>query len=112
MKVKIWCEKTFSSKYVKNVSEVWTERGYITIYNEEIVDIDIQDFITELGKKGWHYSNALYDLIHKRYKFVDVIGYGNELEYEIVEDGYLDEIPCIRESLQSIEQFKSIMKSR
>lgn len=109
MKVKIWCEKFFITKYIKENINI--EKSYITIRKEEIVNIDLKDIITELGHDKYYYTNNLYDLIHKKYKYIDLFTYnGDNLEYEIVEKGYKDDIPYLEEPLTSIEQFKEIMR--
>lgn len=107
MKVKIWCEKVFRKEYIKEDINA----DCITIGREKVVDIDLRDIIIKFGQKGYYYTNELYDLIHKKYRYIDLFSYnGDELEYKIVEEGYLDDIPYFDEPITSIKQFEGKMK--
>ena len=106
MKIKIWCEKYFINSFILGN----TNKDGVTIYNEKIIDFDLKKFENDLGHAGYYYANELYDYIHKNYNYVDVISNGDDLEFQIIEEGYLDDIPYLQEPLKSIDELKEKMK--
>lgn len=106
MKIKIWCEKYFRNSFILGN----TNRDGVTIYNEKIIDFDLKKFENDLGHDGYYYANELYDHIHKNYNYVDIISNGDDLEFQIIEEGYLDDIPYLQEPLKSIDELKEKMK--
>lgn len=108
MKIKIWCKMYFPDSFILEN----TNKDGVTIYNEKIIDFDLEKFKNDLGHTGYYYANELYNYIHKNYKYVDIISNGDDLDFQIIEEGYLDYIPYLREPLKSIGELREKMKTR
>ena len=112
MKVKIWVRKGFSVAYIENenAKKLLLDNGfsYLTEYKEEVLDISEEEIIDKDGcsYRGFWYSNTLYDLVHNKSKFRSEL---DDLEYEIIEDGYPNEIPYCTVNISDVEDFKSWM---
>lgn len=112
MKVKTWIRKGFSVAYLEdeNARKLLFDNGfsYLTEYKEEILDISEEEIIDNDGypHSGFCYSNTLYDLVHSKSKFRSEL---DNLEYEIVEEGYPKEIPYCTVDIYDMEDFKKWM---
>lgn len=112
MKVKTWIRKGVSAFYLENeyARKLLLDNGfsYLTEYKEEILDIPEEEIIYGSGypQNGFWYTNALYDLVHDKSKFGSEL---DDLEYEIIEDGYPDYIPYCEVDIYSVEDFKQWM---
>lgn len=86
---------------------VWS----FTQYKENIVDIDVKRIIDSEKSDipyaaGYRYCNRLYDIIHKETPFILE---KEELEYEIVEEGYPEDIPYANCEFDNVEEFHKWM---
>lgn len=112
MKVKTWVRKGFSVLYIEdeNARKLLLDNGfsYLTEYKEEILDIPEEEIIDNDGypHSGFWYNNTLYDLVHKKSKFRSEL---DDLEYEIIEKGYPEEIPYCTVDIYDVEDFKKWM---
>ena len=112
MKVKTWIRKGFSVAYLEdeNARKLLFNNGfsYLTEYKEEILDISEEEIIDNDGypHSGFWYNNVLYDLVHSKSKFRSEL---DNLEYEIVEEGYPEEIPYCTVDIYDVEDFKKWM---
>lgn len=112
MKVKTWIRKGFSAFYLENekARKLLLENGfsYLTEYREEILDIPEEEVIDDSGypQSGFWYTNTLYDLVHNKSKFRSEL---DDLEYEIIEDGYPYDIPYCEVDIYDVDDFKRWM---
>ena len=112
MKVKTWIRKFISVPYIedKNARESLLDKGftYLIEYKEEILDIPEEEIIDNDGypHSGFWYCNNLYDLVHKKSKFSSEL---DNLEYEIIEEGYPEDIPYCEVYICDVEDFKKWM---
>lgn len=115
MKIKTWIRRLVSSSYIedKQVRNLLFTNGIYSFftYKEQILEIDIINIIDPynigIGQEpGYMYSNRLYDLVHKKSMFV---GEKDDLEYEIIEDGYPDNIPYSYCVFKDAEEFHKWM---
>ena len=112
MKVKTWIRKVFSVPYIEDESarKLLLDNGFfcLTEYKEEILDIQEEEIIDSSGysHSGFWYNNTLYDLVHNKSKFRSEL---DDLEYEIVEEGYPNEIPYCTVDIYDVEDFKKWM---
>lgn len=100
MKVKVFVRKYNDSDWIEDetvkrlllnnrIYSFWT-------YQEEILDVDISEIINKKNsltgyEAGYIYCNKLYDIVHS--KSIFKISDDNDIEYEIIEDGYPEDIP-------------------
>lgn len=112
MKVKTWIRKCFSAFYLENENarKLLLDNGlsYLTEYREEILDIPEEEIIGDPGypQSGFWYTNTLDDLVRDKSKFRSEL---DDLEYEIIEDGYPSDIPYCDVDIYNIEDFKRWM---
>ena len=115
MKVKTWVRRYVSSDWIENekikkllldnyVSHFWT-------YKEEILDVDLNDIVdtikeTENYEAGYRYCNRLYNLVHSKSKFSLEL---DDLEYEIIEEGYPENIPWAYCEFIDVDKFHKWM---
>ena len=115
MKVKTWIERRVETDWVNDekakrlLHDNDIYRFYT--YKEEILDIDIEDIIGEyktskLSGAGYIYCNQLYDLVHSKSIFIFE---KDDLEYEIIEEGYPEDIPHSPSIFKSAEEFHKWM---
>lgn len=109
MKVKTWIRKGFSVAYLEdeNIRKLLLDNGfsYLTEYKEEILDIPEEEIIDDSGypQMGFWYNNTLYDLVHHKSKFRSEL---DDLEYEIIEEGYPKDMPYCTVDIYNVEDFK------
>lgn len=112
MKVKTWVRKVFSVPYIEDESarKLLLDNGFfcLTEYKEEILNIPEEEIIDNDGysHSGFWYNNTLYDLVHNKSKFRSEL---DDLEYEIVEEGYPNEITYCTVDIYDVEDFKKWM---
>lgn len=112
MKVKTWIKKGFPVLYLENedARKLLLNNGfyYLTAYKEEILDIPEEEIIDDVGypQNGFWYNNTLYDLVHYKSKFRSEL---DDLEYEIIEEGYPSDIPYCEVDIYNVEDFKQWM---
>lgn len=112
MKVKTWVRKVFSVPYIEDESarKLLLDNGFfcLTEYKEEILNIPEEEIIDNDGysHSGFWYNDTLYDLVHNKSKFRSEL---DDLEYEIVEEGYPNEIPYCTVDIYDVEDFKKWM---
>lgn len=114
MKVKTWIAKEFSVPYIadENARKLLLDNGFshLTEYKEEILDIPEEEIIGNNGylRKEFWYSDNLFDLVHDKSKFRNE---SDDIEYEIIEEGYPYDIPCCSCDINicSVEDFKNWM---
>ena len=109
MQVKTWIRKYVSTFYVEdeNVRKLLFDNDIYSFYTykEQILEIDLADIVdteTENSGVGYSYNNRLYDLVHKRSKFYLE---KDDLEYEIIEEGYPTDIPYANCEFDNVEEF-------
>ena len=111
MKVKTWVRRYSCSDCVEddNMKKLLLDNGIYNffLYKEQIVDVDLKKIIDdykneETYEAGYRYCNRLYDLIHKNTIF---IGEKDDLEYEIIEDGYPTDIPYAHSEFNDVDKF-------
>lgn len=114
MKVKSWIRRHFITEWIEdeNIRNILYDKriGNFTTYKEQIFDIDESE-ILDIGirfsdKPGYRYCNQLYDMIHEKSSFVLE---KDDLEYEIIEDGYPDDIPYADRYFDSVDDFRKWM---
>ena len=109
MQVKTWIRKYVSTFYVEdeNVRKLLFDNDIYSFYTykEQILEIDLADIVdtkTENDEAGYRYNNRLYDLVHERSKFYFE---KDDLEYEIIEEGYPTDIPYANCEFDNVEEF-------
>lgn len=108
MKVKTWIRKVFSVPYIEdeNARKLLLDNGFfcLTEYKEEILDIQEEEIIDDSGypHSGFWYNNTLYDLVHNQSKFRSEL---DDLEYEIIEEGYPTDIPYAHCEFDDVDEF-------
>lgn len=111
MKVKTWIERYVSSDWIENekAKNLLIDNGIYNFWThkEQILEIDLNDVIDDCKstiehEAGYRYCNRLYDLVHKKSIF---IGEKEDLEYEIIEDGYPEDIPYAYCEFDNVEEF-------
>lgn len=114
MKVKTWIRRYFVSDWVEDekIKNLLLDNGVsnFTTYKEQILNIDLQEIVDacssgEDGEAGYRYCNRLYDLVHQKSIFV---GEKDDLEFEIIEDGYPADIPyasCIFADVEGLHKW-------
>lgn len=115
MKVKTWIRKYVNTDYIDNekAKKLLHDNDIYNfdIYKEQILDIDLSDIVEivkgyKVDKAGYIYCNRLYDLIHSKSRFFLE---RDDLEYEIIEDGYPVDIPYADCIFNSVEEFHKWM---
>lgn len=111
MKIKTWIRKFFSTPYIENeeARKLLLDNGYscLSTCKEEILDIPEEDLIDDgYSHDGFWYNNTLYDLVHQKSSFRGELDY---LQYEIIEEGYPEDIPYCEVDIYSVEDFKRWM---
>lgn len=111
MKVKTWIRRFFSTPYIENekARRLLLDNGFsnLTTYKEEILDILEEDLIDDgYTHDGFWYNNTLYDLVHQKSCFHGEL---DDLEYEIIEEGYPEDIPYCDVDIYCVEDFKDWM---
>ena len=112
MNVKTWIRKYITVPYIEdeNARKLLLDKGFLhlTEYKEEILDISEEEIIDSDGypHSGFWYCNNLYDLVHKKSKFRSEL---DDLEYEIIEEGYPEYIPYCEVYICDVEDFKKWM---
>lgn len=115
MKVKTWIRKYVNTYYIANekAKKLLHDNGIydLDIYKEEILDIDMDSIVDivkgyKVDEAGYIYCNRLYDLVHSKSRFFLE---RDDLEYEIIEDGYPEDIPYADCIFDSVEEFHKWM---
>lgn len=115
MKVKTWIRRYTLSVWVEDekIKKLLLDNGAnnFTTYKEQILDINLQEIVDACmgekdGEAGYRYCNRLYDLVHKKSIFVLE---KDDLEYEIIEDGYPADIPYANCIFSDVEAFHKWM---
>lgn len=115
MKVKTWIERYVSSNWIedKKARKLLIDNGIYNFWThkEQILEINLNEIVDDYKNKvtheaGYRYNNRLYDLVHKKSTFVLE---KNELEYEIVEEGYPYDIPYANCEFDNVEEFHKWM---
>ena len=120
MKVRVFDDIIIFSNYItdEKVRKLLEDNEVfqLTELREKIVDIDLNEIIlsedVERGKNyemGFTYCNRLYDIIHNEYK---LRGDDYSLQYEIIENGYLEDIPWCETIFESISEFDKWMRDK
>ena len=114
MKVKSWIRRHFITEWVEDekIRNILYDKhiGNFNTYKEEIFDIDESE-ILDIGTRffdepGYGYCNKLYDMIHEKSSFVCE---KDDLEYEIIEEGYPNDIPYADRYHDTVEDFRKWM---
>lgn len=114
MKVKSWIRRRYITEHVEDekVRRLLFDNGigHFYTYKEEIFDIDEAE-ILDIGSRysdepGYRYCNELYDMIHEKSSFVCE---KDDLEYEIIEEGYPNDIPYAYRYYDTVEDFRKWM---
>lgn len=115
MKVKTECNFGFSTRNLdKKTRKVLETNGiyYVSYHADYIVDVAEEEIIKEcpLGYKpsGYAYANRLYDIGEREKLKVTPIISNNTY---IIEDGYASNIPYMKQSFNSVDEFIKYMKS-
>ena len=112
MKVKTWIQKGFSVAYLEDETAkklLWANGfSYLVEYREEILDIPEEDIVDDAGypHHGFWYANVLHGLVHDKSRFYDEL---DNLEYEIIEEGYPDGIPYCDIDIYTAKDFRNWM---
>ena len=115
MKVKTWIGRYVSSSWIedKKARKLLIDNGIYNFWThkEQILEINLNEIVDDYKNKvtheaGYRYNNRLYDLVHLKSIFV---GEKNDLEYEIVEDGYPEDIPYAYCEFDDVEEFHKWM---
>ena len=112
MKVKTWVRKQISSYYIDNekVRKLLLDNGiyHLNEYKEEILDIPEEEIIDDSGypQTGFWYTNTLWDLVHDKSKFRSEL---DDLEYEIIEEGYPYDVPWCDIDIYDVKDFRKWM---
>lgn len=111
MKVKTWTRRTFSVPFIENenAKKLLLDNGfsYLSTYKEEILDISEDELIDNgYPHNGFWYNNTLYELVHEKSSFRGEL---EDLEYEIIEEGYPEDIPYCDVDIYSVDDFKNWM---
>ena len=115
MKVKTWIRRIIYVAYIEDekAKNILMKNGIydFSTYKEQILDIDLNDIVDDCKKgivheAGYRYCNRLYDLVHKKSIFILE---KDDLEYEIIEDGYPEDIPYAYCEFDDVEQFHNWM---
>ena len=111
MKVKTWIRRYVCSDWIEDekAKKLLLDNGIFNFfsYKEQIVDVDLVDLIDVIKEEenydaGYRYCNRLYDLIHNKTIFIGEI---DDLEYEIVEEGYPTNIPYANCEFDDVDEF-------
>lgn len=111
MKVKTWIRNFFSTPYIENeeARKLLLDNGFscLATYKEEILDISEEDLIDNgYPHDGFWYTNTLYDLVHQKSSFHNEL---DDLKYEIIEEGYPEDVPYCNVDIYSVDDFKNWM---
>ena len=111
MKVKTWIRRYMSSTCVEGerTKKILIDNGVydFSTYKEQIINVDLKEIVDKCKSEekdyaGFRYSNRLYDFIHNNTIF---IGERDDLEYEIIEEGYPSDIPYADCEFDNVEEF-------
>ena len=96
MKVKTWIRRYVCSDWIddEKAKKLLLDNGIYNFfsYKEQIVDYEA----------GYRYCNKLYDIVHDNTIF---IGEKDDLEYEIIEEGYPMDIPYAKCEFDNVDEF-------
>lgn len=114
MKVKSWIRQHFITEHVEDekVRKLLFDNGisHFCTYKEEILDFDEAEILgiclRYSDSPGFIYCNKLYDMVHEKSSFVLE---KDDLEYEIIEEGYPDDIPWADRYFDSVDDFRKWM---
>ena len=111
MKVKTWIRRYVCSDWIddEKAKKLLLDNGIYNffLYKEQIVDVDLNEIIDsnkleEPYEAGYRYCNKLYDIVHDNTIF---IGEKDDLEYEIIEEGYPMDIPYAKCEFDNVDEF-------
>ena len=111
MKVKTWIRRHVCSDWIEDekAKKLLLDNSIFNFfsYKEQIIDVDLNKIVDsskhdEPYEAGYRYCNRLYDLIHKKSIFV---GERDDLEYEIIEEGYPTDIPYAHCEFDDVDEF-------
>ena len=100
-----------SSTWVENekIKKLLIDNGVydFSTYKEQILDIDLKEIIDsskseENYRPGFRYCNRLYDLVHQKTMYISE---KDDLEYEIIEEGYPMDIPYAKCEFDDVDEF-------
>ena len=115
MKVKAWVRKYVDSYWIEDekAKKLLFDNCiyHFYTYKSQILDIDLNDIVddfesSEHYEAGYRYCNRLYDLVHEKSMFWFE---KNDLEYEIIEEGYPDDIPWANCEFDDVKEFHKWM---
>ena len=114
MKVKSWIRRHFITEHIEDekVRKLLFDNGigHFSTYKEEIFDIDESEILDTgtryFDEPGYEYCNNLYDIVHEKSSFVLE---KDDLEYEIIEDGYPNDIPYADRYYNTVDDFRKWM---
>lgn len=111
VKVKIWVRRHVCSDWIEDerAKKLLLDNGIYNFfsYKEQVVDVDLNKIIDDCKhdepyEAGYRYCNKLYDFVHNNTIF---IGEKDDLEYEIIEDGYPMDIPYAKCEFDNVDEF-------
>ena len=114
MKVKSWIRKYYITEHIEDekVRKLLFDNGigHFCTYKEEILDFNEAE-ILDIGSRysdspGFRYCNKLYDMVHEKSSFVCE---EDDLKYEIIEEGYPNDIPYADRYYDTVEDFRKWM---
>lgn len=121
MKIRVFDDVLIMSDYItdERAKNLLLENGFCTLteLREKIVDIDLKDIVLENAiefrgrncKMGFTYSNRLYDIIHDKHK----LRYSDyDLQFEIIEENFLDDIPYCETIFKTVDEFSAWMNEK
>lgn len=121
MKVRVFDDVHIMSDHITDIKarNLLLSNGFSTIIElrEKVIDIDLEDIILkqdikERGTKfkmGFTYSNRLYNIIHDKHK---LRGSDCDLQFEIIEEEFLDDIPYCETFFKTVDEFVLWMKDK
>lgn len=119
MKVRVFDDVRIISEYITDarIKNLLLDNGVSSFVElrEQIIDIDLKNIILEEDVKergsdyemGYTYCNRLYDIIHDKHK---LRGSDFDLQYEIIEEGFLEDIPWCETIFETTDGFNAWMK--
>ncbi|MFD1402049.1 hypothetical protein [Robinsoniella peoriensis] len=121
MKVRVFDDVHIMSDYITDIKarNLLLTNGFSTIteMREKVIDIDLKDIVLEQDiekrkpayKMGFTYSNRLYNIIHGKHNLRNS---DYDLQFEIIEDGFLDDIPYCETVFKTADEFNVWMKEK
>lgn len=111
MKVKTWIRRYMSSAWVEDerARELLINNSIynFSTYKEQVMDVDLKEIVDnykheENDYAGYRYCNRLYSFVHDGTIFISE---KDDLEYEIIEEGYPSDIPYADCEFDNVEEF-------